>query len=193
VTYQLWGGAGIITGLVLAGVGVVPLGIAAAAINGIWYYVVELIFGLFVTYGTRAFALFLANSLERPVTNDELEIEVKPARLGRRRGVPVRAVQLLIKAIAVAVAVFVGAFRSQYSGVEWWRRGARPRTVFDRCGCFSQSHGRDHWVIRFHYCRLFYLSNCEMDLDIRCADHAIFCYGRWFMQRHNQRLRRDPR
>jgi hypothetical protein len=120
VTYQLWGGAGIITGLVLAGVGVVPLGIAAAAINGIWYYVAELIFGLFVTYGTRAFALFLANSLERPVTNDELEIEVKPARLGRRRGVPVRAVQLLIKATAVAVAVFVGAFAANIAG---WNGG----------------------------------------------------------------------
>jgi hypothetical protein len=64
VTYQLWGGAGLTIGLVLGLIGVVPLGILAAALHGIWYYVGELFFGLVITYGARAFALFLAKTLE---------------------------------------------------------------------------------------------------------------------------------
>ena len=65
VTYQLWGGTGIFIGLFLGLVGVVPLGIIAATLHGIWYYVGELIFGLALTYGARAFALFLAKTLAR--------------------------------------------------------------------------------------------------------------------------------
>lgn len=43
VTYQFWGGTGTFIGLLLGVVGVVPLGIIAAALHGTWYYVGELI------------------------------------------------------------------------------------------------------------------------------------------------------
>jgi hypothetical protein len=65
VTYDLWGAGGILAGLVLGFVGVVPLGMIAAALNGLWPVVAELAFCIAVTYGSRMFSLFLANSLDR--------------------------------------------------------------------------------------------------------------------------------
>ena len=65
VTYDLWGGTGVFIGLVLGIVGVVPLGIIAAALHGMWYYAAELIYGLVLTYGARTFAIYLMRKLER--------------------------------------------------------------------------------------------------------------------------------
>lgn len=65
VTYDLWGGTGIFIGLILGVVGVVPLGILAAALHGIWYYVGELAYGLFLTFGARTLALYLMRKVER--------------------------------------------------------------------------------------------------------------------------------
>ncbi len=67
VTYDLWGTGGILAGLFLGIVGVVPLGMIAAAFNGMWSVVLELAILLVVTYGVRMFALFLASSLDRAV------------------------------------------------------------------------------------------------------------------------------
>ena len=64
VTYQFWGGTGTFIGLLLGVVGVVPLGIIAAALHGTWYYVGELIIGIAITYQARVFALFLMKPLE---------------------------------------------------------------------------------------------------------------------------------
>jgi hypothetical protein len=61
VTYTLWGIFGVILGLVLAGIGVVPLGIIAALINGMWFVVGNLVFGLILTYGARVYATHLGN------------------------------------------------------------------------------------------------------------------------------------
>lgn len=70
VTYDLWGGTGIFVGLILGVVGVVPLGILAAALHGIWYYAAELIYGLFLTFGARTFALYLMRKIERDTTRN---------------------------------------------------------------------------------------------------------------------------
>jgi hypothetical protein len=49
ITLQFWGVTGIIIGLVLGFVGVVPLGTLAAAFHAEWTVVAELIFGLALT------------------------------------------------------------------------------------------------------------------------------------------------
>ncbi len=64
VTYQLWGGGGLILGLIFGGVGVVPLGILASAIKGLWIVCSELIFGVLLVYGTRTFAIYLVNKID---------------------------------------------------------------------------------------------------------------------------------
>lgn len=65
VTYNLWGAGGLLAGLFLGVVGVVPLGIIAAAFNGLWSIAAELAVLLVFTFGARMFALFLATSLDR--------------------------------------------------------------------------------------------------------------------------------
>ena len=64
VTLYLWGAGGIIAGLLLGIIGVVPLGMIASAFNGLWYTVAELAFSLLITYGARMFALYLAATLD---------------------------------------------------------------------------------------------------------------------------------
>jgi hypothetical protein len=74
VTYDLWGGTGIFVGLLLGGIGVVPLAIIAAALKQMWTVVGELVYGLVVTYGARMFAFYLAKTLDRAA-------EVRPPQL----------------------------------------------------------------------------------------------------------------
>lgn len=65
VTYEIWGGVGVFIGLMLGIVGIVPLGIIAAAWHFEWVIVAELIYGLVLTYGARAIALWLGVKIER--------------------------------------------------------------------------------------------------------------------------------
>jgi hypothetical protein len=60
VAYALWGTAGVVVGLVLMGVGVVPVAVVAALLHGEWFAIGNLILGLVMTFGTRALAAFLA-------------------------------------------------------------------------------------------------------------------------------------
>ncbi len=65
VTFDLWGAGGVFAGLLLGVVGIVPLGIIAAALHALWSTVGELAFGIAITYGARMFAVFLAATLDR--------------------------------------------------------------------------------------------------------------------------------
>jgi hypothetical protein len=65
VTYEIWGGVGVFIGLMLGIVGIVPLGIIAASWHSEWVIVAELIYGLVLTYGARAIALWLGAKIER--------------------------------------------------------------------------------------------------------------------------------
>ncbi len=58
VTYEIWGGVGVFIGLILGIVGIVPLGIIAALSHAEWVIVAELVYGLALTYGARAIALW---------------------------------------------------------------------------------------------------------------------------------------
>jgi hypothetical protein len=65
VTYDLWGGLGVFFGMCFFGIGVVPLGIIAAALKGIWWMVGTLVYGLVLTIGSRGLALYLAKKCDR--------------------------------------------------------------------------------------------------------------------------------
>lgn len=64
VTYTLWGGIGVFVGLCLGGIGVVPLGIVAAALHGMWQQVAELVFGIVITFAARAFSRYLVQRID---------------------------------------------------------------------------------------------------------------------------------
>ena len=65
VVYDYWGFFGLILGLLMAGVGVVPLGMLAAALHGAWLEVVNFVVVVGLTFGTRFFALYLASKIDR--------------------------------------------------------------------------------------------------------------------------------
>lgn len=65
VAYAIWGVVGIIVGLGFLGLGVVPVALIASLLHGEWYAIANLAFGIVLTFGTRAFAAFLAAKADR--------------------------------------------------------------------------------------------------------------------------------
>ena len=64
ITYHWWGILGVVIGLFIAGVGVVPTGLLASAFHG-WAGFVPLIVLLVLTFGTRFVAFALGESADR--------------------------------------------------------------------------------------------------------------------------------
>jgi hypothetical protein len=65
VTWDYWGILAVFLGMVVAGVGVVPLGMIAAAFKSDWVTVAVAATGLVLTFGTRALAIWLAGKVDR--------------------------------------------------------------------------------------------------------------------------------
>lgn len=65
VTFEHWGATGLIAGFLLAGVGVVPLGMLASAFHAVWPQVGDLALGLVLTFGARAIAFSLTQRIDR--------------------------------------------------------------------------------------------------------------------------------
>lgn len=59
ITQSLWGTWAVIVGLCFAGVGIVPIGMIAALFHGEWLLLLELFCLVFLTFGSRAYALWL--------------------------------------------------------------------------------------------------------------------------------------
>ena len=59
-----WGLWAVIVGMLLLGVGVVPVGILAASFNGAWTNVLILVLGVVVTFGMRGLGLMLIEAQE---------------------------------------------------------------------------------------------------------------------------------
>jgi type IV secretory pathway VirB2 component (pilin) len=64
-TLEYWGTAGVLIGLFLAVVGIVPLGIVASAFHGDWVAVGYLTTGLVITLSARAIAYWLVAKVDR--------------------------------------------------------------------------------------------------------------------------------
>jgi hypothetical protein len=83
VTLSTWGVVAVIIGLCFGGVGVVPIGILAALFHGEWEAAFELIILIALTFGCRAFAIWLdVKNQERrtyqPLLEDETSFEDEP-------------------------------------------------------------------------------------------------------------------
>ena len=65
LTLGIWGFTAVIIGIVMGGVGVVPIAMLATLIERMWFPLVELVLLTILTFGGRAGALSLAYSLER--------------------------------------------------------------------------------------------------------------------------------
>ena len=64
-TLTLWGWIAVIIGLFIGGIGVVPIGMAAAIFNGRWSIFFVLLINVILTYGTRIIGGTLAESAGR--------------------------------------------------------------------------------------------------------------------------------
>ncbi len=62
--YTLWGGFAVVIGILMGGVGVVPLAIIAAAIKGLWSLAIQMIVVALVTFGARFLGLAFVQSAE---------------------------------------------------------------------------------------------------------------------------------
>ena len=67
LTLSIWGVVGVIVGLFIAGIGVVPIAMVATLVKGMWGSLFELVLLLIMTFGCRAGGLSLAGSLESGV------------------------------------------------------------------------------------------------------------------------------
>ncbi len=72
VVLQLWGGFGLAVGLVLAGVGVVPVAFLAALFHGEWALLGYVVLGTVVTYGTRTLGIRLVESIPDDVEDERI-------------------------------------------------------------------------------------------------------------------------
>jgi hypothetical protein len=68
--FYAWGYLGLVIGLVLAGVGVVPVALLAALLDAEWSVLGQLLFGLVLTFGTRALGIRLSTG--HPTSEDVL-------------------------------------------------------------------------------------------------------------------------
>ncbi|MBS1823493.1 MAG: hypothetical protein JST61_16230 [Acidobacteria bacterium] len=64
-TLAFWGVGGVVVGLFLAGVGVVPVGMLAALFHAEWARLFDLIIFTALTFGARYFAFWLAAKIDR--------------------------------------------------------------------------------------------------------------------------------
>ncbi len=65
ITYFTWGAIGVIIGLVIAGVGVVPMALLASLIGSHWATLIQLLLLVFFTFGSRVVGLRLAKENEQ--------------------------------------------------------------------------------------------------------------------------------
>jgi hypothetical protein len=63
-TYEVWGTMGVIIGLVIAGVGIVPVAMLAALLHGEWEVLIGFVILIVLTIGLRLLGLWLAQKVD---------------------------------------------------------------------------------------------------------------------------------
>jgi hypothetical protein len=66
VVYHFWGFVGLVAGIILGVVGIVPLGLAAAAMNGLWFDVGRLALGIGLYFGLYVLGIYLRSTVKAP-------------------------------------------------------------------------------------------------------------------------------
>jgi hypothetical protein len=64
LTLFIWGLGAVFIGLCVVGIGVVPIAMLATLLKGMWGPLIELVLLTIMTFGSRACAISLAESLE---------------------------------------------------------------------------------------------------------------------------------
>ena len=62
ITWSIWGGWAVFVGLLIAGIGVVPIAVLASLFNAMWANVAFLIVMVVVTFGSRMLGILLASA-----------------------------------------------------------------------------------------------------------------------------------
>jgi hypothetical protein len=69
LTYAFWGAVGIFVGLMIAGIGVVPLALIALAIHKAWEMAGELLLWVILTFGCRFAAVYIGEKTPQPIAS----------------------------------------------------------------------------------------------------------------------------
>ncbi len=64
LAYVLWGIMGLVVGLFIGGIGVVPIAMLASIFNGEWSIFGQLVLLVVITFGVRFFSLYIAEKAE---------------------------------------------------------------------------------------------------------------------------------
>ncbi len=65
LTYTLWGGFGVVIGILMGGVGIIPLSVVACLFKGMFSIALQVALVAAFAFGVRMFGLFLVASAER--------------------------------------------------------------------------------------------------------------------------------
>ena len=79
VTYGAWGIGGVIVGLVIAGVGIVPVAMLAVLLHGEWQALIVLVILVVLTFGLRALGLWLAKKVDQRAARLSFQREMQAA------------------------------------------------------------------------------------------------------------------
>ena len=79
VTYEALGLGGVIIGLVFAGVGIVPVAMLAALLQGEWQALIGFVILLVLTFGLRALGLWVAKKVDERAARLSFQREMKAA------------------------------------------------------------------------------------------------------------------
>jgi len=63
LTWILWGGCAVVIGLVILGIGVVPIAMLATLLNGMWLELGLLILAVVLTYGLRVLGMAITEEV----------------------------------------------------------------------------------------------------------------------------------
>ena len=84
IAYSTWGAVGIIIGLALAGVGVVPIAALAALINSGWSVLFEIVIGVVLVFGTRYLGVHLMSKHDEMVSE---QFNLQPESTDSSKGI----------------------------------------------------------------------------------------------------------
>jgi hypothetical protein len=79
LTYEAWGIGGVIVGLVIAGVGIVPVAMLAVLLHGEWQALIVLVILVVLTFGLRALGLWLAKKVDQRAARLSFQREMQAA------------------------------------------------------------------------------------------------------------------
>ena len=77
LSYSIWGIAGIVVGLFLGGIGVVPIAMLASLFNGLWSTLGQLVLLTAITLSCRFFGIFIAEKAEDAVDSVEKSTQLE--------------------------------------------------------------------------------------------------------------------